>query len=280
MKCFVHDLEVKSSNLDWVKLRLHSTLYYSNTWYCSFQTAGVSCPAPFELVGNKYCYLYNVTTAAMPWSLLQETCLTLHPGAHLVAVNSEQEHDIIRSYMTSVTSICQSVWTSGRTDVPGHTTDWYWDLGISREQATYLHWEQGEPNNAAKRGENTIILRKGRNFDFVDIAEDVSFSSYWQRKKFCFLCEIDIAYWSDRRLCFNHMPNMIFKASILLILKPKWLEYETPEQYSTMPRKLCSINIYIRKWVILLLVFMCQSVSNLIQMLLNMFPLFSIYGLV
>ena len=78
-----------------------------------------------------------MTTAAIPQPQLQQTCKDLHPCAHLVAVNTQQEHDAIKAFVMAVTPTCQYLWTAGKTDNPVGLTDWYWELGVTTQSIIY-----------------------------------------------------------------------------------------------------------------------------------------------
>ena len=77
------------------------------------------CTVPYELANNnQFCYLPSMTTAAVPQPDLQQICNSLYPGAHIVAVNTQQEHEAIKAYVTTADSTCTYIWTAGRTDNP------------------------------------------------------------------------------------------------------------------------------------------------------------------
>ena len=123
-------------------------------------------------------------------------CEALHPSAHLLAINSLQEHDAVRAYITTTDPECKFVWTGGKTDNPqGVTDNWYWNLRTTTQDITYYVWDtdHNEPNNHASSGENTIILRAydGANFAYNDAPEDMS--PYARDPPWlCSLCEIDL----------------------------------------------------------------------------------------
>ena len=117
-------------------------------------------------------------------------CEALHPSAHLLAINSQQEHDAVREHITATDQACKLVWTGGKTDNPqGVTYNWYWDLRTVRQDITYYDWKAREPNNAASSGENTILLAAYANFAYIDSPEDMS---TYELPWLCSLCEIDL----------------------------------------------------------------------------------------
>ena len=119
---------------------------------------------------------------------VEKLCEYLHPGAHLIAVNSQQEHDAVRAYMTAANLACTIMWTSGKTDNPQGLTDWYWDLRTFNQDITYIEWSVGDPNNGHPPIENVLVLLGWENFKFADAPIDLSFAS-----GLCSLCEIDLA---------------------------------------------------------------------------------------
>ena len=157
------------------------------------------CRPPFELANNNQsCYLYNVTTAAIPQTQLQQKCKRLHSGAHLVAVNTQQEHEAIKAYVTAADPTCQFVWTAGKTYNPAGLTDWYWDLGTATQSITYFDWRNGEPDNVVAASninivvENAILLVAANNFTYIDASEDVSLGWWFHAQRMCFMCEVNL----------------------------------------------------------------------------------------
>ena len=98
-----------------------------NVWiFAVLQT--LLCPAPFKLSNsNRSCYLHQATTRFVPKAQLQQTCQSLHPMAHLVAINTQQEHIAIKTFMQTAAPSCQYVWTAAKTHVPGQAADWFWE---------------------------------------------------------------------------------------------------------------------------------------------------------
>ena len=154
------------------------------------------CRPPFELANNNQsCYHYNVTTAEINQTQLQQKCKSLHSGAHLVAVNTQQEHEAIKAYVTAADPTCQLVWTAGKTDNPAGLTDWYWDLGATTQNITYFDWTDGEPDNREAGRipvENAILISAANNYKYFDVYEDVSFYWWFHAQRMCFICEVDL----------------------------------------------------------------------------------------
>ena len=153
------------------------------------------CPAPFELVNNnQFCYLYSETTVMIPQPQLQKTCQAFHPCAHLVAINTQQEQDFIKDYVTTTGPTSTEMWTSGRTDNPAGLTGWYWDLGTTTQGITYFAWKDGQPDNGwSSTIENAIFLEPANNFQWADVMDDLrSIKQYFPTSQFCYLCEIDL----------------------------------------------------------------------------------------
>ena len=156
------------------------------------------CPAPFELANNnQFCYLYSVTTAAVPQPDLQQISKSLYPGAHLVAVNTQQEHEAIKAYVTTADPTCTYIWTAGRTNNATGMTDWYWDLGTTTQPVTFFAWRTdiGEPNNDVNPQapvENAIIMESPYDFNWLDVYIDLPHSAWFRSQNMCYLCEIDL----------------------------------------------------------------------------------------
>ena len=141
-----------------------------------------------------FCYFYNFTNKDIIQPQVQQMCEALHPSAHLLAINSQQEHDAVRAHITATDPACKLVWTGGKTDNPqGVTDNWYWDLRTVRQDITYCDWKATEPNNAASSGENTILLTAydPANFAYTDAPEDMSAYAL-EPPWLCSLCEIDL----------------------------------------------------------------------------------------
>ena len=152
------------------------------------------CPAsaPFELSNsNRSCYLHQVTTRFVPKVQLQQTCQSLHPMAHLVAINTQQEHTAIKTFMQTAAPSCQYVWTSAETHVPGQDTDWFWDLGTTTQPMTYFDWQPRRPDNNGGT-EKAILMSSAHNYAFEDDLDDLSNNAWYNSKTLCFICEIDI----------------------------------------------------------------------------------------
>ena len=132
-----------------------------------------------------------MTTAAIPQPQIQQKCKSLRPGAHLVAVNTQQEHEAIKAYVTAADPTCQIMWTAGKTDNPAGLTDWYWDLGTAKQNIAYFDWTTGEPGNQ-KPVENAIVIEAAKDFTSGDAPEDVSLSLWFHAQRMCFMCEVDL----------------------------------------------------------------------------------------
>ena len=154
-----------------------------------------TCPTQFEVTNsNQSCYLYQVTTSAFSQAQLQQSCKALQPESHLVAVNTQQEHDAVKAFFTAADPVCGLIWTAGRTDNPAGLTDWYWDLRTcTTQKVTYFNWKSGEPNNK-NNIENTIMMEFTSSFKMMDVPEDVSASGWFSSQTMCYVCEIDLPH--------------------------------------------------------------------------------------
>ena len=130
----------------------------------------------------------------IPQPQLQQTCQAFHPRAHLVAINTQQEQDFIKDYVTTTEPTCARVWTSGRTENPAGLTDWYWDLGATIQSITYFAWKDNEPNNGISFIDNALYMQTALNFQWSDVQDDLRTQLwYFNSLKLCYLCEIDLS---------------------------------------------------------------------------------------
>ena len=109
-----------------------------------------------------------------------------------MAINTQQEHDAIKAYITAAQPSCRFVWTSGRIDKPAGLNTWHWDLGTTKQPVTFFNFKGYEPDNDHNQAAAFIVIDTVQGFEWMDIAEDVSGDSYFSSKTMCFLCEIDL----------------------------------------------------------------------------------------
>ena len=95
-------------------------------------------------------------------------------------MNIQDEHDMIKAFVSAARPTCRFVWTSGRTDTPAGLTDWYWDLGTTTQlPVVYFAWSTArcEPNNNADGNatvENTILMDSHYDFTWEDVHGNLS----------------------------------------------------------------------------------------------------------
>ncbi len=130
------------------------------------------------------------SSPSITYSQAQQYCRDVHPAAHLVAINTEEEHNYLRNYLQEGDrASCECVRTAGKAYVQGSPDKWYWEIGAQKQNVTYFDWANGQPTNTGGQ-ENTLMMFSFKSYKFGDTAEDVSTRSWYASKVVCNVCEV------------------------------------------------------------------------------------------
>jgi hypothetical protein len=144
-----------------------------------------SCPDEFAYDARSSSCHHVVPSATFNAHGAAQACEQL--GAHLVAVDSEDEQQALEGLMAPTSEACGAWWTAGETSATD-TRDkesWYWHVGCQARPMDYRKWDSGQPNN--KQGdEQHLRMRAASEYQWSDISPNPS-------TPFCALCEIDLS---------------------------------------------------------------------------------------
>ncbi|ELT93866.1 hypothetical protein CAPTEDRAFT_161465 [Capitella teleta] len=104
------------------------------------------CPRPFE---RHLSSCYHFSNQTKHWVDAERTCQSLHPEAHLVAMETSDEEKFVIQYRLHNNADWSSryVWIGATdTQMEGH---WHW-VGSGKE-LSHAHWREGQPNNQKGR---------------------------------------------------------------------------------------------------------------------------------
>ena len=143
------------------------------------------CPEPF--VHNStlnLCYHFEDITGQTR-TAANNNCKARHQRAHLIALETVEEYDFLKDYFLAGSSYAYLV-TGGRTNNPGSTTDWFWEVeGNNTKRVTFFPWAPTEPNNGLGGTPEDILLIDPQ-YEFMDGPDDMSFFA-----GLCSICEYD-----------------------------------------------------------------------------------------
>ena len=139
------------------------------------------CPEPFTYNSTlNLCYHLEQVTGQTRTEL-NNMCKSHHPNAHLVALETLEEYNFMKSYAFSAGS-CFCVVTGGFTDIPGNTTEWFWEMaGTNRKKINYLPWASTQPNNSPPPEFFLIMHSSG---EYHDVGDNIPSGT-------CCICEYD-----------------------------------------------------------------------------------------
>ena len=140
----------------------------------------VSCPDLFDLsVALDSCHKFSLSIISDTVTGVYNECTALHQEAHLVAIETQQEYDMIEAMR--VEANCRFLWTGGFKTAAGQ---WFWNMGGGVSKSiTYQQWKTGEPS-----GDGDYLLLQ--NGGYNDARQDLS--TYKQlpvTTVCCYVCE-------------------------------------------------------------------------------------------
>ncbi|CAH1113041.1 unnamed protein product [Psylliodes chrysocephalus] len=134
---------------------------------------------PLINYGKKSYYIGTVFKG----NFFQSEQFCRYHGMNLVSIMSKEENDFLRQKINEQEESSQRFWTSG-TRIPDNVK-WIWFT--TGKSLTYLSWDEGQPNNAAKDDECVMMQIKNKQLKWYN-------RGCWE--DYNFMCEVT---WKDCR---------------------------------------------------------------------------------